>query len=216
MSGTLLAPLWNIGPRISAQVLGIPYDQYRTSGAVNPTDVSHKIGNIPAWITADAKGMGTGAFRPEKPTAFIMVDPDVVAVGDYLIGQFGTFFVTSMDGVMPMQCVRCNQTVTVSRPGAASPGAGYYGGVQSATNTPLMTAFPASVIQGTKGERGELVVPGDVRQAWVAILLPAPAGVEILPGDWIVTQEATPMTYTVSGRELTPLGWRISAATAVA
>lgn len=215
MSGSLIAPLFNIGPRISAQVLGLPYDQYRANSASNPTASARKIATIPVWVTADSKGMGNRPFVYAKPVAYAMLDPTVVAVGDYLIGGFGTFFIASVDGLMPTQIVRCNQTITVSRPGGEAIGAGYYGGAEGATLSPLMTAWPASVIQGTKGEVGEAKLPGDTRLAWVAVLLPAYAGVQILPGDWIATAQGTPMVYTISSCELTPLGWRLSAATAV-
>lgn len=215
MNGDLIAPLFNIGPRISAQVLGTGYAQYRASGPSDPTDSGKLVATIPAWITSDAKGMGGRPFSHAKPVCYGMVDPNVVNVGDYLIGNFGTFFVISKDGVMPTQLVRCNKTVTLSRPQPGTPDPEYYGGMIESDYAPILTNWPASVLQGTKGEAGEVKLPGDVRLAWAAVLLPPTGGVEILPGDRITTNEATPMRYTVSGRELTALGWRISAATAL-
>jgi len=209
--------LFQIGPRISGQILGSPYAQYRPSGASNPIQAGNLLGNIPAWITADARGNGDRPFAPAKPTAYAMVDPALTQVGDYLIGPLGTFFIASQDVPMPIQAVRCNYTITVARPGSGAPSTGYYyGGVISVDVSPILTAWPASVIQGTKGEGGEIKLPGDTRLAWVAILMPSVGGVEILPGDWITDSEGTPMQYTVSSRELTPLGWRLSASTAVA
>lgn len=215
MNGDLIAPLFNIGPRISAEVLGTAYQQFRPSGPYNPTGNDKLIATIPAWITADKAGKGNGPFTYAKPVCYGMVDPDVITVGDYLIGQFGTFFVASKDGVMQTQLVRCNLTATISRPGPGTADPDYYGGDTQSSLTPILTAWPASIIQGTKGEAGEVKLPGDVKMAWVSVLLPSVGGVEILPGDWITTTEATPMVYTVSSRELTPLGWRLSAATAV-
>lgn len=215
MSGSQLASVFQIGPRISAQILGSPYAQYRPSGAYYPTNFGNLIATIPAWITADASGMGKRPFTYAKPTSYAMVDPAVTQVGDYLIGPLGTFFVASQDVPMPIQIVSCNQTITVSRPGDPPTGPGYYGGAAPGVLEPILSEWPASVLQGTKGEVGEVKLPGDTRLAWVAVLMPSVGGVEIMPGDWITTGEASPMTYTISSRELTPLGWRLSASTAV-
>lgn len=215
MSGTQIAQLFNIGPRISAQVLGIPYQQYRPNGSYMPLNFGNFVATIPAWITADAKGMGNKPFVAKNPVAYAMVDPDTVEVGDYLVGDFGTFFIASLDSLMPTQIVRCNQTVTVSRPSTKPVGVDFYGGAEGSTSTPILVEWPASIIQGTKGERGEVNLPGDTRVAWVAIMLPVTGNAQILPGDWITTDQTTAMVYTVSACEITPLGWRLSASTAV-
>jgi hypothetical protein len=208
--------LFNIGPRISAQVLGIPYRQYRPNGSYMPLNFGNLVATIPVWITADSKGMGNKPFVAKNPVAYAMVDPVTVAVGDYLVGDFGTFFIASLDSLMPTQVVRCNQTITVSRPNTQATGENFYGGVQDSTSTPILAEWPASVIQGTKGEVGEVKLPGDTRMSWVAIMLPPTRDEQILPGDWISTDQSTAMFYTVSACELTPLGWRLSASTAVA
>jgi hypothetical protein len=215
MSGSQIAPVFQIGPRITAQILGLPYQQYRPNGSYMPLNFGNLVATIPAWITADAKGMGNKPFVAKNPVAYAMVDPVVVAVGDYLVGDFGTFFISSLDGLMPTQVVRCNQTVTVSRPNTEPSGENFYGGAEGATSTPILVEWPASVIQGTKGEVGEVKLPGDTRLAWVAIMLPPTGDAQILPGDWISTDQSTAMVYTVSACELTPLGWRLSASTAV-
>ena len=211
MTNTIL-PLFQIGPRITGEVLGSPYSQYRATGANNPTGGA-PLATIPAWITADADGKGTKPPAYGKPVWYSVHDPAVTQVGDYLIGPLGTFFIASQNVPMPIQAVWCNKTVSMSRPGAASPGAGYYGGVAAATVTPLMANWPASVLQGTKGEKSDVSLPGDTRDAWVVVLLPY-AGVELLPDDWILTNDAAPLQYTVSSVELSPLGWRLTASTA--
>ena len=209
-----ITPLFQIGPRITAQVLGSPYQQFRPTGANNPTSGS-PLATIPAWLTADQAGKGTRAQGYGKPVWYSMHDPAVTQVGDYLIGPLGTFFIASQDAPMPFQAIECNKTLSLSRPGAASPGAGYYGGGAAQTITPLASAWPASVLQGTKGEKGDVQLPGDTRLAWVVILLPVIPGVQIVMGDWLVSDDATPQTYTVSSSELTALGWRITASSAV-
>jgi hypothetical protein len=215
MSGPFTS-IFQIGPRITASILGSPYAQYRPSGANNPTASGNLLRSIPVWITGDKQGEGTIPFTPAKPIAFGMFDAALTQVGDYLIGDFGTFFISSQDVPMPMQLVSCNQTVSLSRPGSPQPGANFYGGAATAALTPLMAGWPAALLKGTKGDKGEVQLPGDTRLAWADIMLPATSGVEILPGDWITTAQGTPMIYTISSCEITALGWRLSASSAVA
>ena len=212
MVNTIL-PLFQIGPRITGEVLGSPYSQYRPAGANNPT--GSPLATIPAWITADAAGKGLKANSYGKPVWYSMHDPAVTQVGDYLIGPLGTFFIASQDVPMPIQVVECNRTLSLSRPGGAAPGAGYYGGETAAALSPLAATWPASVLQGTKGEKGEVALPGDTRLSWVVILLPAIPGVQILMGDVLTSADTTPQYYTVSSTELTSLGWRLTAELAV-
>jgi hypothetical protein len=216
MSGSQIAPLFNIGPTIAGQILGLPYQQYRANGSCMPLNFGNLVGTIQAWITSDRAGKGSKPFVAKDPIAYGMFDPTVTVVGDYLVGPLGTFFIASQDVPMPIQVVRCNQTITVMRPSAEAIGDNFYGGAESVTGTPMLSEWPASVIQGTKGETGEVKLPGDTRLAWVAIMLPSVAGVQILPGDWILTGQSTIMEFTVSSCEITPLGWRLSAASAVA
>jgi len=73
----------------------------------------------------------------------------------------------------------------------------------------LMTAWPASVLQGAKGEKDGAVLPGDVRLPWWAILLPAFPGVTLRSAD-IITDDID-RRFIISSAEKTDLGWRITA-----
>jgi hypothetical protein len=64
------------------------------------------------------------------------------------------------------------------------------------------------VLQGTKGEKGGVALPGDVRDAWWAILLPFVPGVVLRSGDLI--SDDLSRRYIISSAELTDLGWRIT------
>jgi hypothetical protein len=198
------------GNGISAKILGGVYDQYRpfTTDAVMSN--TNYLGIMNARFDPDFR---FGARKPNlygHPLWGVLADRTLMKVGDYLDGPEGTFFIVTMQGLLPTAAVSCNTTVTVSRPVAASPGPDYYGGNQ--TLLPIITSWPASVLQGTKGERGNLNLPGDVRLPWKQILLPSFPGVQILFGDAIVDNQTAPIGYTVSGAELTDTGWRLSVA----
>jgi hypothetical protein len=221
MSGTAIAAVWPLAPRIVAQVLGLPFAQYRPAGTGAAIAAGNLLGMIPAWITADAKLMADKPFAYGKPVGFASVDPALTMAGDYLVGSLtlagtpDTFFIASQDIPAPIQVVICNQVLTIARPIDETPGAGAYGGAKRTSGAPLVTSWPASVIQGKNPAPGELRNPGDTKLPWVAILLPPPGqfgGVpELRMGDVIRDAQAEPNIYTVADAELTPLGWRLSA-----
>lgn len=221
MSGAAIASVFALGPRVTAQVLGLPFAQYRPSGAGAALASANLLGTVPAWITADPKLMAARPFNYAKPAGYAAVDPAIVAVGDYLVGSLTvggeqeTFFVASADIPAPIMVIRCNRVLTVTRPGGPAPGADYYGGDTTATETPLITAWPASVLQGTKGERGDLTLPGDVRNPWGAILLPPSVPVQLRFADVALDDQPQPVRYVLSNVEQTAIGLRITANMAV-
>jgi hypothetical protein len=206
----------NLGFAILAAKLGAVCEQYRPVGAGNPLAAGNLLGTLPVLFDTNANMQQAQPRKRQNPESWYgAFDATDVLVGDYLVdAALGTFFVSAIDWFRPARMVLCNQVLTFSRPGAQTPGAGDYGGGQGATNTPLLTSWPAALIQGTKGEHGEAQLPGDVRLPWSVILLPASGGVELLTGDWAVTAEVTPRFHTLSSCELTSGGWRFSAALA--
>ncbi len=80
--------------------------------------------------------------------------------------------------------------------------------------TILGAAWPASALNGTKGEKTDIGLPGDTRLAWVLILLPPSFPCQIVAGDVATTNDAQSRRYTLSACELTSLGWRITGALA--
>ena len=215
--------IWQIAPRKAASVLGPAFALYRPNGAGPAIASANARGNVPAWITADEQLRAVRPLADNKSRAFACIDPALAQVGDYIIGQqwnggqVSTWFVQSMDLPAPISVVRCNHTLTFMRPGSPAPGANFYGGDVTATETPIITGWPASVLQGTKGQTGPVNLPGDDRLPWVNILLPVlPAGVQIRAGDFAVDDQPQPMRYEVSGAVATPQGWAITAALTVA
>jgi hypothetical protein len=195
-------------------VFGVaPFAQYRANGASNP--LSNQIGTLPVWVTADPSLMGERAFNRAKPDeVYAGLDPDLTDPGDYLVGATSvnnnveTFFIASQDSPMPTRLVLCNSVLTISRPTKSAPGASAYGGNISANETPVMTGWPCSIIQGTKGEAGVSKLPGDVRAPWFTCLLPSYQSVQIKSFDIAVDAHGT--RYVISSTELTAMGWRLT------
>ena len=190
--------------------LGYMTDIYRPVNGTNPMQQGNKIASINASFNAEDMTYGK-PNKYGKATWYGLFDGTLTQVGDYLVNeQDGTFFIAAQQTALPILLVSCNRTINVLRPQQQTGvGAVGYGGNTDATETALMTAWPASVLQGTKGEKGDVSLPGDVRNPWWAILLPHYAGVTLRSAD-IVTDDLG-RRYVISSAELTDLGWRLTA-----
>lgn len=206
MNGLKLQAKIYKGYGLAAKRIGFPYDVHR------PADPLHPIGAALATLPASFN-QEFSYRRPNKygvATWMGIFDASACLVGDYLIGRQGTFFIAAMQDTLPLFMVQTNRVVSVLRVGMDS-GVGQigYGGATAANEVPMLSGWPASVLQGTKGERNEVLLPGDVRTPWWLILLPAWPGVVLRTSD--VISDDLNRRYIVSSAELTDMGWRITA-----
>ena len=139
-----------------------------------------------------------------------LMDATLLQVGDYLVCAGLTYFVATIDDIPAPMVVRCDRSLTVSRPGAQTPGSGFYGGDLTASETPIITSWPAALLPGTKGEKGDTNLPGDVRLPWVQVLMPVTVP-QILFADVLLDDLPSPYRYIVSQVVATPLGVEITA-----
>ncbi|MCB8881698.1 hypothetical protein ACELLULO517_15730 [Acidisoma cellulosilytica] len=103
----------------------------------------------------------------------------------------------------------CNTQLTIKREQAnPSVGTQGYGGDTKVSESTIMDNFPASVLQGSKGEKSDLGLPDQTRQPWYSVLMPAIDGVAILTDD--LAYDADGNRYKISSCELSNLGWRLS------
>lgn len=188
--------------------IGPSFQLFRPSSATNPFQYG-PLGTLNASFNAMDMTYG----KPNvygKPLWYALVDGTQTLVGDYLTNADKTYFIAAMQQTLPILAVECNRTLNVYRAGQQSTvGALPYGGNTAAAETLLMKGWPASVLQGTKGENGGVGLPGDVRLPWWAILMPAFPGVTLRAYD-ILTDELN-NRYIISSAELTDLGWRFTA-----
>jgi hypothetical protein len=148
-----------------------------------------------------------------KATWYALVDGTNLNVGDYFVGPQGTFFIAALQPLLPILVVECNRTVSVFRPEEqAGVGLGPYGANTAANQTLLVSGRPCSILQGTKGEKSESNLPGDTRSPWWTILMPY-AGVDLTMDDILIDDLSR--RYVLSSVELSDLGYRITAMTAI-
>lgn len=200
----------------AAQRVGLPFDLYRPVSPSNPLATSNKITTIPAAFAVHT----SNNFNFEKPSDYkgplfhALLDGAQVRVGDYFKNTtVGTFFIIGMDPIVPILAVQASRTVTVYKPdGATTKGiglSGYGGTIGSGANAnelAVMTAWPASVLEGARGV-GAGLLPNDVGVGVWRILLPYWAGVVIGAGYIVVDDLGKRMV--VRQAELTDLGWNI-------
>lgn len=188
--------------------IGPTYSLYRPTSANNPTASGNLLGTLNASFNAQDMLYG----KPNvygKALWYCLVDGTQTKVGDYLVGADKTVFIAAMQQALPILAVECNRTLTIHRPAQqGAVGAVGYGGNTASTETMLMQNWPASVLQGTKGEKNETNLPGDVRTPWWVILMPAWAGVTLRTSDTIT--DDINRRYVISSAEATDLGWRLT------
>jgi len=210
MDGTKLQSKIYIGYGKAALRLGLAFAQYRPSMAINP--LSSPPVNPALLASFNAEDMKYGKpNKYAKPTWYCLADGTGMQVFDYLIRGDKTYFIAAMQPLLPILAVDCNRVINITRPQLQTQVGGVtdYEGTTAANETPLMIGWPASILQGTKGEKGEVQLPGDARNPWWAVLLPYTAGVTLASGDIIADDLGRRMI--ISSAELTDLGWRITA-----
>ena len=210
MNGATLQNLIYAGYAKGALRIGTPYAQYRpvsTAGAL-----TNQIGTIPAAF--DSKPDFSFGKPNLYPTAiwYALVNGAVVQPADYFVGVGGTFFIAGMQALLPIIAIGCNRTLSLYRPQQQTGvGALPYGGETVANQVLLASNYPASVLQGSKGEKSMVNLPGDVRSPWWQVLLPNLPGAVLIRNDDIITDDLS-KRYKVSSAEQSELGWRITAA----
>lgn len=216
------------GYAIAAKKVGTTTVVYRPTSPVAPMDEGNIVAVTPAAFDNSPLFAFTAPAIYGRPLRYALIDGALLQVGDLLAqptpdnpaaDALGTpaaltgttYFVASMDALSPIMCVLCNRMVTLTS--SAAPvelGVNPPGGREDGTDTVMMSGWPASVLQGTKGENSTARLPGDTRVAWWLILMPYWPGILFHMGDSV--RDNLGRKYEISSAELTAFGWRLTAA----
>lgn len=211
MDGNTLQQKIYMGYAKSAEVIGQQFAQYRPPGPlvgdVIPANfvqyITAAFDNKPNWGFVTAPDYG-------KPIWYPLVDGNQVAIGDVLVGHPYTFVIADMPPIDPIVAFLANSTITIKRPTSnLGTGEQSYGGDYAPAETLIMLDCKASLLQGTKGEKGETNLPGDVRMPWFNVLLAAYKDITINPAD--VFYDHLGRRFKISSAELSVRGWRLTA-----
>jgi hypothetical protein len=188
--------------------MGEPTDAYRPNNPTDPLDPVNRYLRLPAVFTPP-----DGTFTRSNAYGVALwqglFDAAYTRVGDYLVQKSGTWFVVAQPSLLPVLCVRATRVVSFARPAAPSgSGVNAYGGVTSATNTPLLTNWPASVIGSAGGGTSSADLPTDASVPYWTVLLPAISDIILQLSD--VMTDDLGRNAVVAAVELSDFGWRLS------
>ncbi|WP_026438917.1 hypothetical protein [Acidocella facilis] len=213
MDGVRLADRLAYGAGLAARRVGFLHDAFRPAGPEAPLALENRFMRLcVAFVTqAGSVGEPSGFGVPFRQA---WADWSYLRVGDYLAGPEGICFIASIEPPKPMLVVMGNGLLALVRPGGQTqPGLTGYGAVQVATETPLFTGFPASLLAGGLGDRTRDGLPDDGRVPGFVALLPAVDKVVPQVADILINERGE--RYALTGIEAVGGIWRLSCVQAV-
>ncbi|MDR3532821.1 MAG: hypothetical protein P4L90_19985 [Rhodopila sp.] len=209
MNGRKLHDRLYLGLGLSARHIGQSADAFRPKGPFRPLDKQNRFLRLPATFVS-AKGNDGRTNVYGEVLWHGIFDASYTRPGDYLVLETGIYFVASQVPLLPVLCVGTNRTISVARPNMQTGTAtNSYGGYTSNSSLTLMEGWPASVLGENKSSAPVVNLPADQTVPYWNVLVPAPAGITLSPGDLI--NDDLGRTAVIAGSELTDLGWRLSA-----
>ena len=196
----------NLGYAQVANAIGTPFKHYRpvSSGAISNATL---INTLKVSFAQNGSYKKPGKVGNDEWYGYY--DATTVTPGDYFSNGSQTYFVAAQQPLLPYLTVYCERVInllTVTQTGGG--GVGDYGGNVATNEQSLLTQWPASIVQGSRGEKGDITLPEDVRSPWWTIRLPATPGV-VIQNSMIITDDLS-RRYIVSSAEQSPYGWRLT------
>lgn len=203
MDGARLQNLISKGMGVAGRRTGTPFTVFRPRAAAQPLATRNRIIQLYASFNAQDERFAR-ASSYGKPVWWGVFDSFYTQAGDYLCGDGNrTFFIAAQRPLLPCQCVRTNAVISVSRPPAPVSG-GMYGGMVAESAMPVVTGWPASLLES--GARVSGTLPETRFGNWEALLPVLP--VAICAGD--IVQADGPRSFLVGAAEQSDLGWRLA------
>jgi hypothetical protein len=196
------------GLNVAARATGATTSAYRPRGAGNPLAASNRFLRLHAAFS----GLDGKFGRQNKYGDALwcgIFDAAYTHPGDYLVQHDATWFIATQQRLLPVLCVQTNRVVSFARPAAqAATGVNTYGGVTAASDTPIMTNWPASVLVESREGRPLANLPTDTTVSYWTVLLPACPGTLLQSAD--LMSDDLGRNGIVATTELTGLGWRLA------
>ncbi len=192
----------------AGRAIGATADAFRPSSVADPLAPANRFLRLPAaFAPVDGRFGRANAYGAALWQG--VFDSAYTQPGDYLVQADGTWFIAAQQRLLPTLCVRANRIVSFVRAAPTrSSGMNGYGGVTRATASTLIANWPVSVLGASSGGRPDAGLPSDSVVPLWTVLMPAFGGIVLRPAD-LMTDDLG-RTATVSGAELTELGWRLT------
>ena len=214
MDGATIQQRILAGRAKAAARIGLACAQYR------PLDAAAPLGNQLGTLLA-AFNSGDSTYKnpnlPGDPIWYADLDGTLTQPGDYLVRQADseTWFIASMQQLLPIVCVACNRACYIVRQEAVTEvGAVGYSGSTTETEVDVLGAagalWPVSILLGGRKQASTTALPAGTSQAAWKIMLPpsVPSSVVIQAADVLVDDLGR--SYIIDGAELTDQGWRLT------
>lgn len=197
-----------IGYGKAAQRIGYVAQQFRATSAFNPLQTT-PLQSLNASFTTNFNYNAPNKYG--QATWLGVFDGRQFVVGDFLSSpEDGVFFVAAMQTTLPIYCVQANRIISVLRTSQSDSGGVIgYGGTTAENEVALMAGWPASILNGTKGEKSPVNLPADAKTPWYLLLFPSYGDIILRTSD-VITDDIG-RRYIVSSAELTDMGWRVTA-----
>lgn len=196
------------GLNVAARATGVMASAYRPQGPAQPLAAHNRFLRLYASFCNTngkfdrASGYGNALWHG-------IFDAAYTRPGDYLVQQEGTWFIAAQPRLLPVLCVRTDQTISFTRPAApSSAGAAGYGGVTANSVVPLMSNWPASVLSMSREARSMANLPSDITVSYWTVLLPVCPSIILRAGDLMADDLGR--KGVIATTELTDLGWRLA------
>lgn len=200
-SDVIIQPLVNLGYKLAATFLGLPYTHYRAQSVGPLVANANAVDTLYLAFDHDKQYGFTAPLDYRQNTYFALIDSTTLMIGDYLYDFSGsTFFVASIEPLKATMLVKCNRVISVYRPATNN---GYGSNTSPIT---VLAQWPASILVGGISGPNLDNDPGTISDPGVTIYLPN--YVPITEYDIIV--DDLDRRYTVSQIEITALGNRLS------
>jgi hypothetical protein len=194
------------GQGAAARSLGATADAYRPRGPSDPISVTNRFLRLHAAFSTPH-----GNFLRANPYGSVLwyghFDGKYTQPGDYLLQKDKIYFIAAQQNLLPILCVQTNRWLTIAR-SATAPLSDGYGGMTTATNVPLLTNWPASVIGAAGAGHPDAGLPTDGTVPYWTVLLPASDSIVLSPSDLV--SDDLGRNAVISASELTSLGWRLT------
>jgi hypothetical protein len=114
MDGEALQALIYKGHKRAAEHAGRVYSHYRAESPISPLEAGNLLGEISCLFAAEKRFEVPAKYK--DAVRYLYADGRELQQRDILVGPYGTFYVGDMQPNLPMQAVRCNDSVSINRP----------------------------------------------------------------------------------------------------
>ena len=191
----------------AASIVGADFTLYRPTSSMSPLASGNMVSTLRCATDMDSSLRLASATPPGHPFVHLIADPGSLRSGDYLVGS-ETYFVSRVEVLQPAWCVLCNMTFDIlDTAQTTAAGTNSYGGMTSASNTLLASAWPMSILAKTRSEQDVTKLPSDTRSAFFEVLMPSIPGLTL--GLGLCLQDPNSQVYVIMSSETTVYGCKL-------